>query len=131
MHYCVCVCVFFVGAEVVLETLSHSPRVFSLSNFMDMEEADNIIEDALGMTQEAYRLKVGAHSTRWWFPIKEGVGLSFEVCWRLNAHGTWQPSWSVVGAMALLERWNRTKGCIVWGSGVVFEEMVVRAEDIF
>lgn len=49
-----------VGAEVVLETLSHSPRVFSLYNFMDMEEADNIIEDALGMTQEAYRLKVGA-----------------------------------------------------------------------
>lgn len=48
------------GTEVVLETLSHSPRVFSLYNFMDMEEADNIIEDALGMTQEAYRLKVGA-----------------------------------------------------------------------
>ncbi len=42
----------------MLETLSHSPRVFSLYNFMDMEEADNIIEDALGMTQEAYRLKV-------------------------------------------------------------------------
>lgn len=46
------------GAKVTLETLSHSPRVFSLKNFMDMEEADNIIEDALGMTQEAYRLKV-------------------------------------------------------------------------
>lgn len=51
------------GAEVVLETLSHSPRVFSLYNFMDMEEADNIIEDALGMTQDAYRLKVGAGDT--------------------------------------------------------------------
>lgn len=55
--YC---CGLFIGSEVVLETLSHSPRVFSLYNFMDMEEADNIIEDALGMTQEAYRLKVGA-----------------------------------------------------------------------
>lgn len=44
---------------MVLETLSHSPRVFSLYNFMDMEEADQIIEDALGMTQEEYRLKVG------------------------------------------------------------------------
>ena len=43
---------------MVLETLSHSPRVFSLYNFMDMEEADQIIEDALGMTQEEYRLKV-------------------------------------------------------------------------
>ena len=51
---------FLLGVEVTLETLSHSPRVFSLENFMDMEEADNIIEDALGMTQEAYRLKVGA-----------------------------------------------------------------------
>lgn len=50
------------GKEVMLETLSHSPRVFSLYNFMDMEEADNIIEDALGMTVEAYRLKVWC----WW-----------------------------------------------------------------
>lgn len=47
-----------VGAEVMLETLSHSPRVFSLMNFMDDNEADQIIEDALGMTQEEYRLKV-------------------------------------------------------------------------
>ncbi|CAM9332570.1 unnamed protein product [Ectocarpus sp. 13 AM-2016] len=52
------------GAEVVLETLSHSPRVFSLYNFMDMEEADNIIEDALGMTQEAYRLKRSSTGTK-------------------------------------------------------------------
>lgn len=52
------------GAEVILETLSHSPRVFSLDNFMDIEEADNIIEDALGMTQEAYRLKVGCFRHR-------------------------------------------------------------------
>lgn len=51
------------GAEVILETLSHSPRVFSLFNFMDMEEADQIIEDALGMTQEEYRLKVSVHVT--------------------------------------------------------------------
>ncbi|CAM9829612.1 unnamed protein product [Pylaiella littoralis] len=51
------------GTEVVLETLSHSPRVFSLYNFMDMEEADNIIEDALGMTQEAYRLKRSSTGT--------------------------------------------------------------------
>lgn len=43
---------------MVLETLSHSPRVFSVFNFMDDEEADQIIEDALGMTQEDYRLKV-------------------------------------------------------------------------
>lgn len=46
------------GSEVVLETLSHSPRVFSVFNFMDHDEADQIIEDALGMTQEDYRLKV-------------------------------------------------------------------------
>ena len=46
------------GKEVVLETLAHSPRVFSVYNFMDIEEADQIIEDALGMTQEDYRLKV-------------------------------------------------------------------------
>ncbi|CBN75608.1 conserved unknown protein [Ectocarpus siliculosus] len=52
------------GAEVVLETLSHSPRVFSLYNFMDMEEADSIIEDALGMTQEAYRLKRSSTGTK-------------------------------------------------------------------
>ncbi|CAM9469346.1 unnamed protein product, partial [Hapterophycus canaliculatus] len=52
------------GAEVTLETLSHSPRVFSLSNFMDMAEADNIIEDALGMTQEAYRLKRSSTGTK-------------------------------------------------------------------
>lgn len=42
----------------MLETLSHSPRVFSLTNFMDTAEADNIITDALKMTQEEYRLKV-------------------------------------------------------------------------
>lgn len=53
-------CVMLAGAEVVLETLSHSPRVFSLQNFMDLQEADQIIEDALGMTQEDYRLKVGS-----------------------------------------------------------------------
>eukprot|EP00752_Nemacystus_decipiens_P008301 g7421.t1 len=52
------------GTEVTLETLSHSPRVFKLSNFMDMEEADNIIEDALGMTQEAYRLKRSSTGTK-------------------------------------------------------------------
>ncbi|CAM9857874.1 unnamed protein product, partial [Laminaria digitata] len=51
------------GAEVILETLSHSPRVFSLFNFMDMEEADQIIEDALGMTQEEYRLKRSSTGT--------------------------------------------------------------------
>lgn len=42
----------------MLETLSHSPRVFSLTNFMDPAEADAIIDDALTMTQEEYRLKV-------------------------------------------------------------------------
>lgn len=55
MLWCYCV---MIGAEVVLETLSHSPRVFAVSNFMDIAEADDIIEDALGMTQEEYRLKV-------------------------------------------------------------------------
>lgn len=51
------------GAEVILETLSHSPRVFSLSNFMDMSEADQIIKDAQEMTSEDYRLKVCRKST--------------------------------------------------------------------
>lgn len=46
------------GKEVVIETLSHSPRVFSLANFMDPAEADQIIEDALSTTHEDYRLKV-------------------------------------------------------------------------
>lgn len=55
--------VMLAGAEVILETLSHSPRVFSLFNFMDMQEADQIIEDALGMTQEEYRLKVSVRVT--------------------------------------------------------------------
>lgn len=55
---CCSVKILLAGAEVVLETLSHAPRVFSVLNFMDENEADNIIEDALTMTQEEYRLKV-------------------------------------------------------------------------
>ncbi|CAM9610990.1 unnamed protein product, partial [Discosporangium mesarthrocarpum] len=45
------------GESVVLETLSHSPRVFKLYNFMDDDEADQVMADALSMTQEDFRLK--------------------------------------------------------------------------
>ncbi|CAM9555234.1 unnamed protein product, partial [Choristocarpus tenellus] len=41
----------------MVETLSDSPRVFMLYNFMDTTEADQVMQDALAMTEEDFRLK--------------------------------------------------------------------------
>ncbi|CAM9456611.1 unnamed protein product [Chrysoparadoxa australica] len=45
------------GEAVVLETLSHSPRVFRVYNFMTDAEADQIKIEALDNQAEEYRLK--------------------------------------------------------------------------
>jgi len=42
---------------IVLKTLSIRPRVFSLSNFITSDEADTLIENALTITAEDFRLR--------------------------------------------------------------------------
>jgi prolyl 4-hydroxylase len=42
---------------VTLETLSHSPRVFKITNFFTEKEADDLIAHTLTITAEDYRLK--------------------------------------------------------------------------
>ena len=45
------------GLPIVMETLSQSPRVYSLKNFISEAEAEQLIENALTITEENYRLK--------------------------------------------------------------------------
>jgi len=45
------------GEPVVVETLSHSPRIFRLHNLFSHTEADALIENALSIKTEAGRLK--------------------------------------------------------------------------
>lgn len=45
------------GKPIVLETLSLQPRVFRLGNFFTLAEANFLIENALTITEESYRLK--------------------------------------------------------------------------
>ena len=45
------------GKPIVLKTLSIRPRVFSLTNFITDDEADKLIENALSLTAEEFRLR--------------------------------------------------------------------------
>jgi prolyl 4-hydroxylase len=45
------------GKPITLETLSHHPRVFRLSNFFTEEEADGVIRNALAIKDPAIKLK--------------------------------------------------------------------------
>ena len=45
------------GLPIIMETLSKSPRVYSLKNFISDDEAEQLIENALTITEENYRLK--------------------------------------------------------------------------
>lgn len=45
------------GKPIVLETLSEYPRIFRVKNFFTEEEADQLIEAALSMEGESFRLR--------------------------------------------------------------------------
>lgn len=48
---------------IVLETLSTSPRVFRIYNFFTEEDSQALIENALKLTEEDYRLKRSSTGT--------------------------------------------------------------------
>jgi len=48
---------------IVLETLSTSPRVFRIYNFFTEDESNKLIENALQLTEEEYRLKRSSTGT--------------------------------------------------------------------
>lgn len=45
------------GKPIVLETISEYPRIFRVKNFFTEEEADQLIENALSLEGDAFRLK--------------------------------------------------------------------------
>lgn len=45
------------GKPIVLETLSEYPRIFRVKNFFTEQEADDLIESALSLEGDAYRLR--------------------------------------------------------------------------
>eukprot|EP00624_Nannochloropsis_granulata_P003837 evm.model.NODE_2938_length_21112_cov_40.828156.3 len=45
------------GQPITLETLSESPRVFLVENFLSPQDAEDLIENALGITAEGFALK--------------------------------------------------------------------------
>jgi hypothetical protein len=74
---------------VVLETLSTSPRVFRIYNFFTEEDSDELIRNALKLTEEDYRLKRSSIGTKGYSVYdkrtsENAFDLSSEVAMRLK-----------------------------------------------